>query len=242
MSDSFLERNLFYVAGYYQVPEQSSTIKLTPAVTQLQLTSTSIGAHRSSTGGIIPPMFTPGHQHHPTGLRPSTTYPSSPRNDSDEDEEVYGYDIVIVREGAEQLKNLNTTFILSGDFVRFCGELLPMVKESLMAIENKELKIIVILLFVGVLVLFRLLKSYVRSLIYRNCTCTHTFFITFQNQRNSPLSISSMMSNSSVGASSSGQITAVPVELENGHVKVGNLTFDPQNILGKGCEGTFVYR
>jgi len=55
------------------------------------------------------------------------------------------------------------------------------------------------------------------------------------------------MSNSSVGSNSSQQaslydVTATAVELDNGMIKVGNITFDAGNILGKGCEGTFVYK
>lgn len=55
------------------------------------------------------------------------------------------------------------------------------------------------------------------------------------------------MSNSSVGSNSSQQtslydVTATAVELDNGMIKVGNITFDAGHILGKGCEGTFVYK
>lgn len=50
-------------AGYYQVPEHS-TIKLSPAVTQLQLTSSSQAGLPSRTpnlnkGGLVPPLFPP---------------------------------------------------------------------------------------------------------------------------------------------------------------------------------------
>ena len=37
-------------------------------------------------------------------------------------------------------------------------------------------------------------------------------------------------------------MTATPVELASGEVKVGNITFDPTKVLGRGCEGTFVYQ
>lgn len=40
----------------------------------------------------------------------------------------------------------------------------------------------------------------------------------------------------------SNQVTAVSEELANGLVKVGKITFNPEQLLGKGCEGTFVYR
>jgi hypothetical protein len=53
------------------------------------------------------------------------------------------------------------------------------------------------------------------------------------------------MSNSSVGSNSSAlnhEVTALPLELDNGTIKVGHIYFDPAIILGKGCEGTFVYK
>lgn len=45
---------------------------------------------------------------------------------------------------------------------------------------------------------------------------------------------------SSVGRN--GNITAFSEELPGGLVKVGKITFHPEQLLGKGCEGTFVYR
>lgn len=41
---------------------------------------------------------------------------------------------------------------------------------------------------------------------------------------------------------SNNHVTAVSEELPNGLVKVGKITFHPEQLLGKGCEGTFVYR
>jgi hypothetical protein len=37
-------------------------------------------------------------------------------------------------------------------------------------------------------------------------------------------------------------MTALPVELPDGQIKVGNISFHPGKVLGKGCEGTFVYQ
>ena len=31
-------------------------------------------------------------------------------------------------------------------------------------------------------------------------------------------------------------------EIPNGHIEVGKIQFDPKNVLGHGCEGTFVYK
>ena len=49
----------------------------------------------------------------------------------------------------------------------------------------------------------------------------------------------------SVGSTSSQsgyEVTAHPVDLPDGNVRVGNIIFSPHEILGKGCEGTFVYK
>merc|ERR1712061_135762 len=50
------------------------------------------------------------------------------------------------------------------------------------------------------------------------------------------------VSRSSTSSTSSYEVTASPVELEDGSIKVGNITFNPAQVLGKGCEGTFVYK
>lgn len=34
----------------------------------------------------------------------------------------------------------------------------------------------------------------------------------------------------------------IPEDIGEGVVKVGKITFDTGQVLGKGCEGTFVYR
>lgn len=39
-----------------------------------------------------------------------------------------------------------------------------------------------------------------------------------------------------------GTITAVAEELPDGLMRVGKIIFYPEELLGKGCEGTFVYR
>lgn len=39
-----------------------------------------------------------------------------------------------------------------------------------------------------------------------------------------------------------GKFVAVPEELENGYIKIGKILFHPEQVIGRGCEGTFVYR
>lgn len=39
-----------------------------------------------------------------------------------------------------------------------------------------------------------------------------------------------------------GPITAIAEDLPDGVTRVGKITFTPDQLLGKGCDGTFVYR
>lgn len=39
-----------------------------------------------------------------------------------------------------------------------------------------------------------------------------------------------------------GPVTAVAEDLPNGMVRIGKIMFAPDQQLGKGCDGTFVYR
>lgn len=49
-------------------------------------------------------------------------------------------------------------------------------------------------------------------------------------------------SQGSTGSGSSSSITAVAEELNDGTISVGKIIFNPQKLLGKGCDGTFVFR
>lgn len=211
--------------GYYQVPEHS-TIKLSPAMTRLRLTSSSHSgvAFRHNRQVATPPFF--------TAMAPSVDaaqlkYPVTPRQDHDveddnEEEEEEGYDKFIIEQGMDAIKNFNVTFVLSKDVLYFGKELVPLFKVYLGSVENKELKVIVVLLIIGVAVLVRIMQ--------RNASGDK--YGSFR------------MSSSSIGSTSSQlyEVSAHPVELDNGIIKVGNIFFDPTHILGKGCEGTFVYK
>lgn len=48
-------------------------------------------------------------------------------------------------------------------------------------------------------------------------------------------------SNNSTSGSTT-NVTAQVEELENGSVRVGKIEFDPLQLLGKGCDGTFVFQ
>ena len=135
------------------------------------------------------------------------------------------YDEDILNLGLDALKSFNVTFVTSKEFLLFGKEVIKCVNVNLGQVENKELKIIVVLLCIGIYVLFRIMQ--------KNLVPSSSFY-------NGSFHLSSTGSRSSqIGTM---EVTALPVELDNGHIKVGNIQFDPTNILGKGCEGTFVYK
>lgn len=87
--------------------------------------------------------------------------------------------------------------------------------------ENKGLKMSLIIMTGCVIAMFWYLQIQVRE---------------FQNQsRNNSQSSQSNLGNF-IG------VSALPEELPDGTVKIGKITFHPDQLLGKGCEGTFVYR
>jgi serine/threonine-protein kinase/endoribonuclease IRE1 len=156
----------------------------------------------------------------PTNGKPQIGYfPNTPKNESDfnVDDERFA----VVWDGFRQLAGLNTTFIFSSDFVFFGKELVPFTADCLMAVENKELKMIALLL---ALLLFLAFK-----------------FMT-QGQLDASNSFRNTSNTGSTSGGQYGAITAHPVDLGNGAIQVGKITLNSTDILGKGCEGTFVYR
>ena len=94
-----------------------------------------------------------------------TDYMTSPRQNTSSDADLdVGYDETIINRGFESLWSMNSTFLLSSDFLSFVVELLPMIRESLGSIENKELKVIAFLLAVGVIVLIKIFQQNVSHL------------------------------------------------------------------------------
>lgn len=109
------------------------------------------------------------------------------------------------------------------NFFRSVNQTYADVKHWVNQQDNKGLKLTLIILSGCVVAMFWYLQMQVRVI---------------QNQSQNG-SRSSQLPGS-VGKN--GQITAVAEELPDGHVKVGKITFNPEQLLGKGCEGTFVYR
>ena len=95
-------------------------------------------------------------------------YMSTPRQNLTENDEKeilvqeHEYNASLVTRGFDSIKMFNSTFLFSTEFVSFVGELWPLLKETLGSIENKELKVITVLLAVGVFTLIRIFQQNVR--------------------------------------------------------------------------------
>lgn len=88
--------------------------------------------------------------------------------------------------------------------------------------ENKGLKLALIVLFGCIVAMFWYFRAQVRE---------------FQ-QMSQPNSQTS--NQGSKGRNIPGMVIAE--ELDNGFVKIGKIFFRPDELLGKGCDGTFVYK
>jgi serine/threonine-protein kinase/endoribonuclease IRE1 len=199
--------------GYYQVPEYP-TVALSSNVAPFQLTTSQT-------------MF-PFQVNEVKVIEGPDT---SDRNDTDNEtvqmNESYNHKELM--KGIKNIKQLNTTFIFSTEIVSFLNnQILPFSALTVQEIENKEMKLAFIVFILTVIWFIRFVK-------YQFKMWEKGFGRTSNSGSNS-------MSKGSVGSVSNYEITASPVELDDGTIKVGNISFDPLNILGKGCEGTFVYK
>ena len=139
------------------------------------------------------------------------------------------YDNAELSRGLDNLKMFNTSFIFSKDLVTFIGsQVLPFSQEKVKEIENKEMKLSLIILILTAVWFIRFVKQQFKQ-------WEQGFGRSSNSASNSTSNISSL-------GSGNYEITASPVELEDGTIKVGNISFNPLSVLGKGCEGTFVYR
>ena len=211
-----------FLSGYYQVPKYT-TIKLTPAMTSLQLTAGT--SKKFEHGAYLPPK-----------VIPQPLFPASPavpaiiRDMSKQENDTKfkpAHDSKIIQQGWDALKSANFTYIFSEEMLSFAKEVVKMTYNHIAQIENIELKFISIILCIGVVFLYRILKKTSSDSIYP--------FGSFRMSNSS----SRFSSGSQVGTM---EVTALPVELENGDIQIGHICFDPNVILGKGCEGTFVYK
>lgn len=141
------------------------------------------------------------------------------------------YDDTELKRGFKEIKELNTSFIFSKEMAIFIGkQVIPFSKDSLLSIENKEIKI--------ALLLFVLTVGWFIWFVKQQFKQWEQGFHKVSNPSSNSMS---NISSGSVG-NSNYEITATPVELDDNTIKVGNIFFNPLEVLGKGCEGTFVFK
>jgi len=211
--NSKARNNWSVILGYYQIPEYP-TVALSSNVAPFQLTTSQT-------------MF-PFQVHEVKVIEGPDT---SDRNEtSDQTAPVnLSYNHKELMKGITNIKQFNTTFIFSTEIVSFLNnQILPFSALTVQEIENKEMKLAFIVFILTVIWFIRFVK-------YQFKMWEKGFGRTSNSGSNS-------MSKGSVGSASNYEITASPVELDDGTIKVGNISFDPLSILGKGCEGTFVYK
>lgn len=66
--------------------------------------------------------------------------------------------------------------------------------------------------------------------------------VCFQAREFQQLSQGGSRGSTVSNTSSQGEVTGQLMDLGDGEVRIGKITFHTDQVLGKGCEGTFVYR
>lgn len=76
------------------------------------------------------------------------------------------------------------------------------------------------------------------------CLAVHfySFSCTLKVREYQQLSQGSQSSNRAISGDRSLAITALAEDVGGGNVQVGKITFNTNEILGNGCEGTFVFK
>ncbi|XP_042207257.1 serine/threonine-protein kinase/endoribonuclease IRE1-like isoform X2 [Homarus americanus] len=133
-------------------------------------------------------------------------------------------DDTIIWDGLDQVKRMNVSFITSGKVLKWWGAVIHTMWLWFLC-DTVNLLVVIFMLGFGIIafLLYKQAQDYAR--------------LTQEMSSRRPWS---QGSNSSGG--SSGNITALAEELDNGTVSVGKIIFDPQQLLGKGCDGTFVFK
>uniref|UniRef100_A0A8D8UKA2 non-specific serine/threonine protein kinase n=1 Tax=Cacopsylla melanoneura TaxID=428564 RepID=A0A8D8UKA2_9HEMI len=98
------------------------------------------------------------------------------------------------------------------------------VVRYVMSVDNIELKLVMAGLTVTMGAMFVYIMYQVRELRHQSS----------RSQSSSSSQSSTLSTNS--------RVTAVAEDLPDGKVRVGKITFDAAQVLGKGCEGTFVFK
>ncbi|KAG0719877.1 Serine/threonine-protein kinase/endoribonuclease ire-1 [Chionoecetes opilio] len=149
------------------------------------------------------------------------------KNDSDrstQDAATHRQDLLaVVWGGMEQMKRLNVSFVTTGDMLVWLGTIGRLVYLWGVADYVNLLMVILTCGFVAIMIiLYKQAQEYARL--------------------SQEMSSRRQGSQGSAGSGSPGSITAVAEELHDGSISVGKIIFNPQKLLGKGCDGTFVFR
>ena len=121
--------------------------------------------------------------------------------------------------GIQQFKNLNSSFIFSKGSVQWLSHLRKFIFRFL---YNNFTNVLICILIAFV-----------------SMMCGYLYIL---GQRYAQISKSSRNWSRGSNGSATGETTAVAEELEDGRIKVGKILYDPYKVLGKGCDGTFVFK
>ncbi|XP_050691255.1 serine/threonine-protein kinase/endoribonuclease IRE1-like isoform X2 [Eriocheir sinensis] len=131
--------------------------------------------------------------------------------------------VAVVWDGMEQIKMMNMSFVTSQNMFVWLGTIGRLVCVWLL---DNYMNLLVVTLAFGFLailiILYKQAKEYARL--------------------SREVSSRRQGSQGSTGSGSSSSVTAVAEELNDGTISVGKIIFNPQKLLGKGCDGTFVFR
>ncbi|CAL4069846.1 unnamed protein product, partial [Meganyctiphanes norvegica] len=148
------------------------------------------------------------------------------KNDSDNKRnmgtQTHEHSISLIWDGVMQLKNLNMTFVSSGDIFHWLGHI---SWELCIVLAHEPVYIFLIIFTIGFI--------FIAIILYRQAQEYARLNREWSSRRN--------WSRGSNSNSSKNGITAIAEEQEDGTIRVGKILFDPQDLLGKGCDGTFVF-
>ncbi|KAH8273177.1 hypothetical protein KR018_010982 [Drosophila ironensis] len=136
----------------------------------------------------------------------------------------------LVEIGIDQRTNGNTINRTKTIILQNSNKVQAFINEWFMEHPSGKVHQILIVIVLGMIALFWYTCSTMRELQKQSENGSKTFAIT-QNGSNG--------SNASNGSNSSAQDL---VDLGNGQVRVGKISFNSNEVLGKGCEGTFVFK
>jgi len=136
----------------------------------------------------------------------------------------------LVEIGIDQRTNGNTINRTKTIILQNSNKVQAFINEWFMEHPSGKVHQILIVIVLGMIALFWYTCSTMRELQKQSENGSKTFAIA-QNG-----------SNGSTGSNGSNTSAEDLVDLGNGQVRVGKISFSTNEVLGKGCEGTFVFK